>query len=191
MDLLDDYQIIRSHRKSIAAYFNSDGILVVKIPHRASNDIITKFIENHYVALWHLREKSKRKIYLSSDMFTGKNAQFNLIAHIKTCFEDVKIQAEAMGLTTNKSPIFKVLRSKWGYCRSDGLICLNIFLGFIPEYLIRSVIAHEFCHLSEMNHSKRFYTLLNKLDPMHKQASQELKNYIIYKEPKQPLRAND
>lgn len=181
MSSFENPKIIHSNRKSMAASFNADGELVVKAPLKASKKSIKGFIDKHAIALWNLQQRAKNKIYLSSNMLKGKYAAFNMIAQIKSDFETIKPKAENLGLITSKEPTFKVMRSRWGSCSSDGQICLNVFLGFLPSQLIQSVIAHEFCHLKEMNHSKKFYMLLSQLDPSYKESAQALKKFIIHK----------
>jgi predicted metal-dependent hydrolase len=57
------------------------------------------------------------------------------------------------------------MKRTWGNCSSKGVIKLNTHLIKAPPGIIDSVIAHELCHLVEMNHGSAFYTLLENLNP--------------------------
>jgi predicted metal-dependent hydrolase len=57
------------------------------------------------------------------------------------------------------------MKRTWGNCSSRGVIKLNTHLIKAPLHIIDSVIAHELCHLREMNHGKAFYALLERLNP--------------------------
>jgi len=61
------------------------------------------------------------------------------------------------GLSINKS------RSRWGSCSSKKSINLSYFCMLLPEYLIDFVILHELCHTIEMNHSPKFWKLLDDI----------------------------
>ena len=58
--------------------------------------------------------------------------------------------------------------SRWGSCSADGSIRMNARLIAFDETLVDYVCAHEACHLLEMNHSKRFYRLLDQIMPDHR-----------------------
>jgi predicted metal-dependent hydrolase len=60
---------------------------------------------------------------------------------------------------------FRHQRSRWGSCSRHGAISLNAKLLFLPPSLVRYVMAHELCHRKHMNHSVRFWTLLERLHP--------------------------
>lgn len=66
-----------------------------------------------------------------------------------------------------KIPSLKLqrMRRSWGVCSAKGVIKLNTHLIKTPMAIIDSVIAHELCHLEEMNHGKAFYALLECLNP--------------------------
>lgn len=57
------------------------------------------------------------------------------------------------------------MKRTWGNCSRKGAIKLNTHLIKAPPAIIDSVIAHELCHLVEMNHGRRFYALLENLNP--------------------------
>lgn len=57
------------------------------------------------------------------------------------------------------------MRRRWGSCTSTRVVTLNTHLVERPLGLIDFVIAHELCHLVELNHSPRFYRLMDRAMP--------------------------
>lgn len=55
--------------------------------------------------------------------------------------------------------------SRWGSCATGGNLSFSWRLIFAPEAVIDYVIAHEVAHLVEMNHSKRFWRVVERLHP--------------------------
>jgi predicted metal-dependent hydrolase len=58
-------------------------------------------------------------------------------------------------------------RSEWGSCNHRGEIRLNWRLAQLPPPLADYVVAHEVAHLSELNHSPRFWAVVEALLPDH------------------------
>lgn len=56
-------------------------------------------------------------------------------------------------------------RTRWASCSRGGTISLNLRLLFVAPALMRHVMLHELCHLTRMDHSKAFWTLLERHDP--------------------------
>ncbi len=52
---------------------------------------------------------------------------------------------------------------RWGSCSSEGTLRLNWRLVQAPDWVRRSVVAHEVAHLAHFDHSPAFHTLLAKL----------------------------
>jgi len=66
-------------------------------------------------------------------------------------------------------------QSRWGSCSSRGDLRLNWRLLQAPPHIINYVICHELAHLKEMNHSARFWAIVEQLFPDYKRAEKELK----------------
>lgn len=66
-----------------------------------------------------------------------------------------------------EQPPLKLLRMKkrWGSCTNEGTIILNPELVAAPKDCVEYVIFHELCHIKEHNHSKKFYSLLERVCP--------------------------
>ncbi len=66
-------------------------------------------------------------------------------------------------------------QSRWGSCNSRGQVRLSWRLLQAPPHIINYVICHELAHLKQMNHSAKFYAVLESLFPHHKATEKELK----------------
>ena len=65
-------------------------------------------------------------------------------------------------------------RTQWGVCSADGAIRLSWRLVHLDAALADYVVAHEVAHLVEMNHSRRFWALLEQLYPGWREARERL-----------------
>ncbi len=59
-------------------------------------------------------------------------------------------------------------RTRWGSCSAQHNLNFNWRLMMAPREVIDYVIVHELCHLAEMNHSPRFWRLVEKYYPTYK-----------------------
>lgn len=57
------------------------------------------------------------------------------------------------------------MRSRWGSCTADGNISYCWRLIFAPENVADYVCAHEVAHLLELNHSKKFWQIVEQFCP--------------------------
>ncbi len=89
----------------------------------------------------------------------------------------VKVLADKYGFNIRKISI-RGQKTRWGSCSKDGNISLNFQLLLYRNELIDYVIIHELCHLIEMNHSPRFWNLVEKFLPSYKKLRKELKGNI-------------
>ncbi|MDR0957228.1 MAG: M48 family metallopeptidase [Candidatus Nomurabacteria bacterium] len=76
---------------------------------------------------------------------------------------------------------FMHAKSRWGSCSSRGTISLNIMLMTMPNELIDYVLLHELNHTKHMDHSKAFWSDLEKIYPdakIHKKTLQKFSPYL-------------
>ena len=65
-------------------------------------------------------------------------------------------------------------RTQWGVCTHDGRIRLSWRLVHVEPVLADYVVAHEVAHLLELNHSARFWKVVERLYPDYRAARQRL-----------------
>lgn len=78
---------------------------------------------------------------------------------------------------TIQSVKLKYNRSNWGSCSSSGNINLSTRLLFAPDEVIDYVIIHELAHFIEMNHSKKFYSIVRDVMPTFREKEKWLKEH--------------
>lgn len=52
---------------------------------------------------------------------------------------------------------------RWGSCSAKGAVRINWRLVMAPDFVRRSVVAHEVAHLVHFDHSRAFHTLLGQI----------------------------
>lgn len=60
--------------------------------------------------------------------------------------------------------------SRWGSCSTAGVLSYSWRLILAPSLVLNYLAAHEVAHLLEMNHSARFWRLVQRLCPDHERA---------------------
>lgn len=85
--------------------------------------------------------------------------QLRAYERIKIKVADYVKQIDAKESSIN----LKTYKSRWGCCSAKGDLVFNWQIISFKEELFNYVVAHEVCHLKEMNHGIHFYELLRKL----------------------------
>lgn len=65
-------------------------------------------------------------------------------------------------------------RTRWGSCSASGTVSLNLCLMFQSSAVLRYLLVHELCHTRHMNHSRRFWTLVESFEPDYRTLDREL-----------------
>ncbi len=86
---------------------------------------------------------------------------------------------KAMGVPFPQLKI-RAMKARWGSCHyTKGMIVLNRYLIEAPRHCIAHVVAHEFCHFIYPNHSRDFYSLLDKVCPHWRSDKAELERLVV------------
>ncbi|MFA5291699.1 MAG: SprT family zinc-dependent metalloprotease [Phycisphaerae bacterium] len=70
-------------------------------------------------------------------------------------------------------------KSRWGSCSGKNNINLNMNLVRLPQELADYVIIHELVHTKVRNHSKRFWSELDKYMENARMMSKKLRNHSL------------
>jgi len=120
----------------------------------------------------------------SKNMVVKRLLSRTLSAHyINFIIEHVSaINDKTFGFRYN-SVRLKYMTSRWGSCSSKRNINLSLRILMLPDRVRDYIIVHELAHLSEMNHSPKFWQLVATHVPDYKQIEKWLrqngKNYDL------------
>ena len=68
-------------------------------------------------------------------------------------------------------------RTRWGSCTAQGALSFNWRLLLAPEAVLDYVVWHEVCHLAVLDHSPRFWSLLESHCPGYREPRRWLRRY--------------
>jgi predicted metal-dependent hydrolase len=68
-------------------------------------------------------------------------------------------------------------RTRWASCSANGQMSFNWRLLLAPELVLDYVVEHEVCHLELMDHSPRFWALLESRVPDWREHARWLRRY--------------
>jgi predicted metal-dependent hydrolase len=72
--------------------------------------------------------------------------------------------AEKLGVTIKRT-VIRDQATRWGSCSTTGSLSFSWRLILAPPYVLDYLAAHEVAHLVEMNHSRRFWRLVERTFP--------------------------
>ena len=166
------YEIVYSGRKTISLCIKNGG-LVVRAPYKTKKERIEKVIASHqdWIAKHIERQKERNKKYedLTDEKIEFLRKEAKRILPIKVAY-----YANIMGLKYGRITITSA-KTRFGSCSSKGNISFSYRLMLYPEEAIDYVVVHELAHLYEMNHSPRFYKIIEAVLPDYKERKKLLK----------------
>jgi len=77
--------------------------------------------------------------------------------------------AQALGVGIRRVSV-RDQSSRWGSCSSTGVLSYSWRLILAPPFVLDYLAVHEVAHLVEMNHSRRFWRLVEKICPDTRRA---------------------
>ena len=138
---------------------------------RIESDNFTFHIEEHTGNAFQLRYSGKESLLLCPNGTNYHNIQEWLRKAVTTAVARrakellpprLEELAKEKGFTYNNCTVRNV-HTRWGSCNTKGNISLSIYLILLPDELIDYVLLHELCHTVEMNHSDRFWALMDSV----------------------------
>ena len=155
----------------------------------------TILIEGHQITL-QLREDPGRQIRAKVEEAGGflqvsvpegglGGAELALTSYLKKkAGRLIPARVELLGARFGKTPntiSIRSQKSRWGSCSSRGTLSFNWRLVMVPPEVLDYVILHELTHMTEPNHSQRFWQKLAILDSeyqRHRRWLRENQSYL-------------
>jgi len=105
-----------------------------------------------------------------------KKADVLFKKRLEACIRKVSLYIE----NTDKILEVKIRKmlGRWGSLTKDNIIILNPKLIKASKECIDYVIMHELCHLRYRNHSKKYYDLLENINPKWKKIKDKLESLL-------------
>ena len=175
-----EYKLIRSSRRTIGLEIRPGAELIVRAPHIASLREIERiilekedWIRKHQVLA--AKKAGEREEMLSTlEPFTFEEIQ-ELADRMQAEFPPkVREYADKIGVRYGRITI-RIQKTRWGSCSSKGNLNFNCLLMLSPKEVQDYIIVHELCHRIEMNHSARFWQLVENYMPDYKKREKWLK----------------
>jgi predicted metal-dependent hydrolase len=86
-------------------------------------------------------------------------------------------RACALAGTPHSGLTIRGQRTRWASCSRSGAMSFNWRLLLAPESVLEYVVWHEVCHLQVMDHSPRFWRLLERHCPGYREQARWLRRH--------------
>jgi len=169
------YSIRLSGRaRRVRLSIHSDGRVVVTAPRRVSQRFIDEFIRANEA--WVVEKIAEAKKLQKKYSPAGTRAEFlQYREQARTLVHERLKHFNAFYNFSYQRVAIKNQSTRWGSCSKQGNLNFNYKLALLPAHLADYVIVHELCHLKEMNHSPKFWALVEQTIPDYKKRRKELR----------------
>ena len=164
-----EYELIKTKIKNMYIYIK-DGKVIVKVPTRLKEEQIKEFVNKKANWIYKNVKKEREKTKIEK-----KIEQEDLLVLQWVVKNSIEKYSKLLKVTPNKVKI-KDIKYAWGSCSVKKNITINQKLATKDANVIEYVVLHEMCHLKHMNHSKKFWSLVEKYMPDYKNYKKMLKS---------------
>ncbi len=142
-----------------------DGVVRVTIPRWGSKKEATAFAARERDWIERQRRKRDEERQQSRNTAVAPEVERALRARAKRELPARLLELAALhGLIVSRISI-RNQRWRWGSCSSRGHICLNWRLIQLPDAVRDYVLIHELMHLERLDHSRKFWKLVEAACP--------------------------
>lgn len=161
------YEIIRSSRKTLAVQVDSKCNITVRAPYNVTQKEIDFFLNDkkNWLEKTIIKQREKqsyRKEYSNEEIDALRKKAKSVLP------EKVKRYSEIMGVTPTAVRINSA-KTRYGSCSGKNSINFSLYLMDKDERFIDYVVVHELAHIKHHNHSKDFYSFIERFMPDYKQ----------------------
>lgn len=171
-----EYHLIRSDRRSIGIEVDREGKVTVRAPYSCEKKRIDRFLlekENWIRQKVKLQKENAMKRQEKREMPEAEKKYYRNLAR-EVLGARTGYYARKMGVTYGRISI-REQKTRWGSCSSAGNLNFNWKLVLMPPELLDYVVVHELAHRKEMNHSPRFWAIVEKELPDYCNRREKLK----------------
>ena len=189
------FHVVKSERKTLSLSVDKNGEILVRAPYYTGENQIAEFVKRHerWILSRLARLQSKRELDLTNhavlvlcgksyEIVEGKpklGASFislpavgregALLKIIRSVIKEwmtntVCALAERYAFCYSGVRV-SASRTRWGSCSKKGSLSFSCFLAFVDPRLALYVAVHELCHTRHFNHSKSFWSEVEKILP--------------------------
>lgn len=171
-----EYHLIRSDRRSIGIEVDREGKVTVRAPYSCEKKRIDRFLlekENWIRQKVKLQKENAMKRQEKREMPEAEKKYYRNLAR-EVLGARTGYYARKMGVTYGRISI-REQKTRWGSCSSAGNLNFNWKLVLMPPELLDYVVVHELAHRKEMNHSPRFWAIVERELPDYCNRREKLK----------------
>ena len=126
-----------------------------------------------------LRQRSGCKLLLTGNLddrattqfalqqWAANQAKLHLVPWLRQVSREVELPFDLATIRRQKT--------LWGSCSGHKNISLNCKLLFLPSPIVRYIMIHELCHTVHMDHSDKFWALVDRHEPHYRQRVASLR----------------
>ncbi len=177
-DMTIPYEIIRSKRKTYGINIAPGGKVTVRIPLRGSEQFAVSMAESkkNWIAASVLKMQEVEPFFSQKDKSPSQIRLETIYREAAKEYFPKRVYyfAHILGVSYGNITI-RDQKTRWGSCSSKGNLSFNWRLILAPPNVLDYVVVHELCHRKEMNHSPKFWALVESVMPDYKQYRKWLK----------------
>ena len=173
------FTVIKSRRKTMAISIDRDGEIFFRVPLRTSEREIMRMAEekSHWIITNYLKicdKKNSRPVSdLSAVQRSALEKRYKDAARAYIPQRVAYYHAMTGGIYERIT--IRDQKTRWGSCSGKGNLNFNWKLTLMPMEILDYVVVHELAHRKEMNHSRKFWKIVEQVLPDYQERRKRLR----------------